>query len=145
MPPAVKVSDINRSVAVATQQFALQRAEILHMEACEMRRFFKVAEGEERYGGKVSAWRKWVLSGALGDAVKRFGRLVRIDATILDERLARTGQLLISSPHEATPTEPLRLNTTQIEPNGVPPNKKATDSHSVARREVRRADATTQT
>ncbi|MGA2857322.1 MAG: hypothetical protein ABSE40_10655 [Candidatus Sulfotelmatobacter sp.] len=63
-----------------------------------MRRFLKVTELEERYGPKASAWRKWILSGSLGSAVIRAGRLVLVDSEVLDERLARTGQMLISSP-----------------------------------------------
>lgn len=69
----------------------------------DQRRYFKVHEGPARYGAKESAWRKWVLSGALGDAVVRFGRLVMLDSTVLDERIAETGQLLASPPHTNRP------------------------------------------
>jgi hypothetical protein len=109
-----------------------------------MRRFFKVTEGEQRYGAKTSAWRKWVLNGSLGEAVVCCGRLVLLDSVILDERLARTGQLLISSPG-APRRKAIRLTTAQIESNGLLPNKRATDSHSVARRRVRGEDATLRT
>jgi len=111
----------------------------------EMRRFFKVTEGEERYGPKVSAWRKWVLNGSLGEAVVRCGRLVLLDSVILDERLARTGQLLVSSSQCAPRRKAVRLTAAQIESTGVLPNKKATDSNSVARQEARLAHATLQT
>jgi hypothetical protein len=60
-----------------------------------MARYFRVTEGEERYGPKASAWRKWILNGSLGDAVIRCGRLVFLDSVILDDRLARTGKLLV--------------------------------------------------
>ena len=60
-----------------------------------MKRFIRVQEGQERYSPKPSAWRKWILNGALGDAVVRAGRIVMLDTAVLDERLARTGQLLI--------------------------------------------------
>lgn len=110
----------------------------------EMRRFFKVTEGEERYGPKVSAWRKWVLSGALGEAVVRCGRLVLLDSVILDERLARTGQLLVSSPQGAPRRKAVRRNATEIASSGVP-NKRATDSRSAARQEGRLDHATLQT
>jgi hypothetical protein len=61
------------------------------------RRYLTVEEGHARYGGKPSAWRRWILNGALGDAVVRFGRLVRVDAWKLDHRLQETGQLLSRS------------------------------------------------
>ena len=108
-----------------------------------MRRFFQVIEGGERYGGKVSAWRKWVLSGALGDAVVRCGRLVLLDSTILDERLAKTGQLLISSPQGNRTTSSPHRDTDQVGEKS--PNKKAVDCESTAARQVRSASATTQT
>ena len=61
------------------------------------RRYISVEESHERYGPKPAAWRRWIQDGSLGDAVVRFGRLVRLDAAKLDERLAETGQLLSRS------------------------------------------------
>lgn len=61
----------------------------------EERRFLNVSEARMRYGPTVSAWRKWIRDGSLGNAVMRFGRLVLLDSSVLDDRLARTGQLLV--------------------------------------------------
>ena len=60
-----------------------------------MRRYIRVLEGPQRYGGKHSAWRKWILNGSLGEAVVRLGRVVVLDTVILDQRLATTHQLLV--------------------------------------------------
>ena len=62
-----------------------------------MGRYFRVSEGEERYGPKVSAWRKWIANDSLGEAVVRCGRLVMLDSAVLDERLVRTGKLLVEN------------------------------------------------
>jgi len=61
------------------------------------RRYISVGEAPQRYSGTAAGWRRWILDGSLGDAVVRFGRLVRLDAAKLDERLQQTGQLLIRS------------------------------------------------
>lgn len=57
-------------------------------------RYLKIKDAAQRYGGSDPAWRKWIREQALGNAVVRLGRLIRIDAYVLDERLQRTGQLL---------------------------------------------------
>jgi len=108
------------------------------------RRFFKVTEGEQRYGPKASAWRKWVLNGSLGEAVVRCGRLVLLDSTILDERLSRTGQILVG-PKNTTRRKSLRFSTAKTQSNAVLPNKRAADLRSVAPQEVRLDHATLQT
>jgi hypothetical protein len=59
-----------------------------------MKRFLRVEEGKERYGPTAAWWRKHVSLGTLGKAVVRAGRIVLLDSELLDERLARTGQLL---------------------------------------------------
>jgi hypothetical protein len=64
----------------------------------DVKRYLRVGEAEQKYSPKRSAWRKWILSGVLGNAVIRCGRLVLLDSVILDERLARTGQLLVTKP-----------------------------------------------
>ena len=61
------------------------------------KRYLKVNDGTERYGPRPSAWRKWIRNDQLGCAVVRFGRLVFLDSVVLDDRLARTGQLLVES------------------------------------------------
>lgn len=58
-------------------------------------RYLPVRTCALKYGGSVPAWRRWVASGLLGDVVCRFGRLVLIDTQKLDDRLDRTGQLLV--------------------------------------------------
>ncbi len=60
-----------------------------------MGRWISIRDAHERYGTKEATWRRWVMLGALGDAVAHFGRLVRLDSVKLDERLEQTGQLLI--------------------------------------------------
>lgn len=59
------------------------------------RRYLPLQKGPERYGGTLSAWRRWALLGLLGDGVIRAGRLVLIDTVKLDQRLEETGQLLV--------------------------------------------------
>lgn len=59
------------------------------------RRYLQVNDCATRYGGSRAAWRRWVANGLLGQVVCRFGRLVMIDTVRLDERLDRTGQLLV--------------------------------------------------
>jgi hypothetical protein len=61
------------------------------------RKFLTVQQASTRYGGTVSAWRKWIREEKLGTAVCRLGRLVVLDARILDERLRNTRQLLVES------------------------------------------------
>ena len=63
---------------------------------------FPSARGEDRYGPKASAWRKWVQNDLLGEAVVRAGRSIFIDSEVLDRRLAETGQLLVSNPNGDT-------------------------------------------
>jgi hypothetical protein len=60
-----------------------------------VKRYLKVGEAEQKYGPKPSAWRKWILNGQLGSAVVRAGRLVFLDSDLLDERIAKTGQILV--------------------------------------------------
>jgi hypothetical protein len=61
------------------------------------RQLLKIEEASKKYGPTPSAFRRWVLEGSLGSAaVKRCGRLVFIDSSVLDARLAQTGQLLVS-------------------------------------------------
>jgi hypothetical protein len=59
------------------------------------RRYLRVREAPEKYGGTGAAWRRWILGGRLGDAVVRLGRIVMLDSAKLDDRLERTGQLLL--------------------------------------------------
>jgi hypothetical protein len=61
------------------------------------RRYISVGEAHERYGPTPAAFRRWIMAGVLGDAVIHCGRLVRLDAAKLDERLQQTGQLLCRS------------------------------------------------
>jgi hypothetical protein len=67
-------------------------------------RFLNIREASKHYGGTESAWRKWIRLKLLGDGVCRMGRLVMVNSTILDERLARTGQLLTSASPKPTST-----------------------------------------
>jgi hypothetical protein len=61
------------------------------------KQLLNISQASQRYGPKPSAFRKWILNRSLGnDAVVRCGRLVFLDSAVLDERIARTGQLLIS-------------------------------------------------
>jgi hypothetical protein len=60
-----------------------------------MGRYITVKQATVQYGGTNFAWRRWVSQGSLAEAVVRFGRLVMIDTQVLDERLQRTGQLLV--------------------------------------------------
>jgi hypothetical protein len=62
----------------------------------ESRRFLGIKDARTHYGGSVAAWRKWVRLGQLGSAVVRFGRLVFLDSVVLDERIAKTGRLLVN-------------------------------------------------
>jgi hypothetical protein len=64
-------------------------------------RYLTIKGAAARYPAKPSAWRKWVSNGQLGVAVVRFGRLVFVDSVILDERISRSGQLLVA-PVDAT-------------------------------------------
>jgi len=59
------------------------------------RRYLNVAQAEARYGPRESAFRKWIANGQLGSAVVRAGRLVFLDALVLDKRLLQTGNLLV--------------------------------------------------
>jgi hypothetical protein len=124
-----------------------------------MKRFLRISEAPERYGPTTSSFRKWVREGTLGDAVKRCGRVVVLDTGVLDERLAKTGQLLVSKPvirgkeggglphnqntgSESSPA-PSDDDYRIPEPKSSR-KKKAADSRSAAQREVCRANATTQ-
>jgi hypothetical protein len=67
------------------------------------RQFLKIQEASQKYGPTVSAFRRWILEGSLGTAaVKRFGRLVFLDGAVLDERVSRTGKLLVSNDDSQT-------------------------------------------
>jgi hypothetical protein len=57
-------------------------------------RFLTVRPAHKRYGPSTAAWRRWIWKDLLGDAVRRFGRSVRLDSLALDERLRLTGQIL---------------------------------------------------
>ena len=59
------------------------------------KKYLSLSGASGHYGGRPSAWRKWVANGSLGKAVCRFGRLVMVNTEIIDERLATTGQLLV--------------------------------------------------
>ena len=54
----------------------------------DRRRYLNVAQAEDRYGPRESAFRKWIASGQLGSAVVRAGRRVFLDALVLDKRLS---------------------------------------------------------
>lgn len=60
------------------------------------KRYLSVPDAEARYGPKQSSWRKWIHTNQLGGAVVRFGKLVFLDSLVLDERIAKTGQLLVN-------------------------------------------------
>ena len=68
------------------------------------KRFENIAGARARYGGSAAAWRKWVRTNQLGCAVVRFGKLVFVDSQVLDERLAKTGQLLVERSSTAKAT-----------------------------------------
>jgi hypothetical protein len=61
-------------------------------------RYLSIPQASSHYGGTVSAWRKWVAEGSLGNSICRFGRLVMIDTATIDDRLQQTGQLLVKTP-----------------------------------------------
>ncbi len=63
--------------------------------------YITVKEARKKYGPSEAAWRRWIWKGLLGDAVCRFGRSVRLDASVIDQRLKETGQVLV---------QPSRLN-----------------------------------
>jgi hypothetical protein len=60
-------------------------------------RYVPVSKAPAVWGGTISAWRRWIQNDALGTAVVRFGRLVMLDAEIIDQRLRSTGRLLVES------------------------------------------------
>lgn len=62
------------------------------------RRYLTVPGAAAKYGPKPPAWRKWIRSKQLGSGVVRFGKLVFLDSVVLDERIARTGRLLVDEP-----------------------------------------------
>jgi hypothetical protein len=70
-----------------------------------MKRFLRVLEAEERYGPKPAWWRKHIRLGTLGEVVIRAGRIVLLDSELLDERLARTRQLLLDDGNAGARTD----------------------------------------
>jgi hypothetical protein len=60
------------------------------------KRYLTVEDAEAQYGPKRSSWRKWIRTGQLGTAVVRFGKLVFVDSVVLNERIAKTSQLLLN-------------------------------------------------
>lgn len=72
--------------------------EVCEMESVEVRakRYRTILESTRTYGGHESGWRRWIREGRLGNAVVRLGRLLFIDSVVVDERLRRTGQLLLT-------------------------------------------------
>ena len=60
------------------------------------KRYLTVAGATARYGPRPSAWRKWIRTKQLGNAVVRFGKLVFLDSVVLDERIANSGKLLVN-------------------------------------------------
>lgn len=57
-------------------------------------RYLTIQQASERYGPSLAAWRRWIWKGLLGDAVCRFGRSIRLDVSVLEKRLRKTGQVL---------------------------------------------------
>jgi hypothetical protein len=82
-----------------------------------MKRFLRIWEAEQKYGPKPSWWRKHIALNTLGNGVARAGRIILLDSWVLEERLARTGQLLVS---EAERSLQGNREATSVEQNPCP-------------------------
>jgi len=95
------------------------------------RRYLNVAQAEARYGPRESAFRKWIANGQLGSAVVRAGRLVFLDALVLDKRLLQTGNLLVAGAQSRlAESQHSRRNDRAVEDRLLKPAKHQSPNHA---------------